>query len=107
MEVQIADHANPREARTFANHGGEAILAKPKLVTTGHHQDPEVQGFRSIPVRLKGFHLHLVIIYFDIGFGLDEGPNAEKGIAVSNLVRAIKLPYLISGSRILPPFYFP
>ena len=82
---------------------GEAILAQPKLVTTGHHQDPEAQGVRSVLVRLKGFHLHLVTIYFDVGFGLDEGPNAEKGIAVSNLVRAIKLPYLIVGDFNVPP----
>ena len=47
VEEHVANHANPREARTFANHGEEATLAQPKLVTTGHHQDPEAQGFRS------------------------------------------------------------
>ena len=41
VEEEVSRHAEAREARTYANHGGEAILALPKLVTTGHHQDPE------------------------------------------------------------------
>ncbi len=95
--------ADAREARTFANHGGEAILVLPGLVTTGHHQDPETQGFRSVLVRLKGCHIHIITLYFDVGFGLDEGPNAEKAMAICNLVRSIKLPFLLVGDFNVPP----
>ena len=103
MEEEVSRHAEAREARTYANHGGEAILALPKLVTTGHHQDPEAQGFRSILVRLRGCHIHIISLYFDVGFGLDEGPNAEKAIAICNLVRSIKLPFLLVGDFNVPP----
>ena len=103
IEAGGEDEAEPRGTRTFANHGGEAILALPKFVVTGHHQDPEAQGFRSVLVRLKGCHIHLISIYFDVGFSLDEGPNAEKAIAICNLIRAIKLPFLVVGDFNVPP----
>ena len=38
-----------------------------------------------------------------MGFGLDEGPNAEKAIAICNLVRAIMLPFLLVGDFNVPP----
>ena len=103
IEEYVERAAEPREGRTFANHGGEAILALPKLVVTGHRQDPEAQGFRRVLVRLKGCHVHIISLYFDVGFGLDEGPNAEKAIAICNLVRAIKLPFLLVGDFNVPP----
>ena len=34
IEEEVSRHAEHREARTYANHGGEAILALPKLITT-------------------------------------------------------------------------
>ena len=103
IEAEGENVAEPREARAFANHGGEAILALPKLVVTGHHQDPEAQGFRSVLVRLRGRHIHVITLYFDVGFSLDEGPNSEKAIAICNLIRAIKLPFLVVGDFNVPP----
>ena len=41
VEEEVGRVADAREVGTFANHGGEAILALPKLVVTGHHQDAE------------------------------------------------------------------
>ena len=79
MEEEVSRHAEAREARTYANHGGEAILALPKLVTTGHHQDPEAQGFRSILVRLKGCPIHVISLYFDVDFGLESHCHLQPG----------------------------
>ena len=89
--------------RAFANHGGEAILTRTSLVASGYHQDAEASGFRSVLIRLKGITIHLITCYFDDGCSLDDAANTEKAHAISNLIRAIKLPWLLIGDFNVPP----
>ena len=91
------NEASNASTRAYANHGGEVFLAQPQLTVTGHHQDPDAQGYRSIICRMQGFHLHLVLVYFDDGCPLDDGANAVKGKNIAALVKGIKLPWVVIG----------
>ena len=71
----------------FHNSGGEIIIAAAHLQASGHHQEPEAVGYRAALVRFLGWTLHLITVYLDCSFGIDEGPNATRTQAVTNLIR--------------------
>ena len=41
--------------------------------------------------------MHLIIVYLDSNFGLENGPNGGRTIAIANLIRNIGLPWLMLG----------
>ena len=73
------------------------------LFASGYHQDEEASGFGSLLIRLKGISMHLIACYFDDGCSLDDGASAGKARAIINLVRSIKLPWLLIGDFNIPP----
>ena len=87
----------------FHNSGGELVLLPPHLQAAGHHQDPQASGCRSVIIRFKGWSLHLITLYLDSNFDLESGPNEKRTMAVANLVRSIRLPWLILGDFNRPP----
>ena len=93
------EHEETEESRAakFHNSGGEAILVDPSRVATGYHQPKEAFGYRSALLRFKGWTLHLITCYFDCGWPLEAGPNAEKWKQIQGLVTAIDLPWILVG----------
>ena len=93
------EHGEMEEARAakFHNSGGEAILVNPSRVATGYHQPKEACGYRSALLRFQGWTLHLITCYFDCGWPLEAGPNAEKWKQIQGLITAIDLPWILVG----------
>ena len=46
---------------------------------------------------MKGWTLHLIACYFDCGWPLEAGPNAEKWKQTQGLITAINLPWVMVG----------
>ena len=55
------------------NSGGEMLHFSPGVVVHGHHQPKDAVGYRAGQVRFKGWTLHIVTIYLDCNFGIQEG----------------------------------
>ena len=95
-QVEHEDHEEASSAK-YHNSGGEAILVNPGRVATGYHQPKEAFGYRSVLLRMKGWTLHLIACYFDCGWPLEAGPNAEKWKQIQGLIMAINLPWVMVG----------
>ena len=73
------------------------IIAAAHLQAAGHHQEPEAVGYRAVLIRFAGWTLHLITLYLDCGFAIDEGPSATRTQAVANIIRVISVPWMIVG----------
>ena len=67
------------------------LIFQPGVVAHGHHQPEGTIGFRAAQVRFQGWTLHLVTIYLDCNYGMQEGPNLERTQGVINLIKATRL----------------
>ena len=76
---------------------GEIILRQPSIKASGYHQDPEAVGYRSILVSFVGWTLHLVVLYLDSDFDLEDGPNGARLQAIAALDVSMRLPWLVVG----------
>ena len=86
-----------KETGSLDTDGGELVLLAPHLQASGHRQDPQASGYRSVIIRFKGWSLHFITVYLDSNFGLENGPNGERTMAIANLIRNIGLPWLMLG----------
>jgi hypothetical protein len=84
-------------AKKFHNSGGEILLRQAHVQITGHHQDTDANGDRSVLIRFKGWTLHLILVYLDCDHTLDDGSNADRTRAIADLIYNIKLPWLVVG----------
>ena len=52
---------------------------------------------------MRQINIHLVVLYFDNSFGLEDGPNVQKTEEFLQIISAIKLPWLIVGDLNVTP----
>ena len=83
--------------RKFQNSGGDMLLFQAGVTVYGHHQPEGTSGFRAAQVRFHGWTLHLVTVYLDCNYGMQEGPNFERTQGVISLVKATRLAWVIIG----------
>ena len=85
------------EGRKYHKSEGEMLLFSKHLVVHGHHQPKQAVGYRSSQVRFKGWTLHLIVLYLDCNFGLQEGPNRQRTEEVMMLIKCTHLPWIVVG----------